>query len=279
MTPASLMVRLTAGTSNDELLRFAVDCAGRLKPTQVIGISSCRPIQFYTTPDAYVPADMMDQDFEQIDKDLKEAERSFRSALEGKAKRIEWRSAVTTYGATADYVARQMRAADLLITPVEDSASVFGTTRHVHPADLALRIGRPVLVVGRGVEQLDLRHVVIAWKDTREARRAAEDALPILELADQVTVAEVADKDDLDQARIRTDDVAGWLGSHGIAASGRAVAAAGDDAAEMAAIARELRAGLVVGGAYGHTRLREWVLGGVTRDLLLRPARCSLVSH
>jgi len=44
-------------------------------------------------------------------------------------------------------------------------------------------------------------------------------------------------------------------------------------------IARELDAGLVVGGAYGHTRLREWVLGGMTRDFLLQPPRCSLVSH
>ena len=45
------------------------------------------------------------------------------------------------------------------------------------------------------------------------------------------------------------------------------------------AIAQELAADLIVAGAYGHSRLREWVLGGVTRDLLLRANRCSLVSH
>jgi len=48
---------------------------------------------------------------------------------------------------------------------------------------------------------------------------------------------------------------------------------------EIADLAKELGAGLLVGGAYGHTRVREWVLGGVTRDLLLRPTGCSLVSH
>jgi len=47
----------------------------------------------------------------------------------------------------------------------------------------------------------------------------------------------------------------------------------------LSGLAEELKAGMVVGGAYGHSRLREWVLGGVTRDLLLQPTRCSLVSH
>jgi nucleotide-binding universal stress UspA family protein len=245
----------------------------------MIGISSCRPIQFYTTPDAYVPADMIDQDLEQIDKDLKEAERSFRSALEGKAERIEWRSKVTTYGTGADYVARQLRAADLLITAAEDGTSLLNTRRHVNLADLALKAGKPMLVVDPTVDRLDLGHVVVSWKDTREARRAVEDALSILRLAANVTVVEIADKDDLDQARIRTEDVANWLDSHGIAAAARTEAAVGDNATQIETILWELGVGLIVGGAYGHTRLHEWVLGGVTKDLLLRPARCSLISH
>jgi hypothetical protein len=185
------MVHLTAGVSNESLLLFAADLASRLKVTQVIGISACQPIQIYGSPEMYVPPALITRDREQIDKDLKAAEISFRTALEGKVPTVEWRSTVVTYGSIVDYVAEQMRAADILITAAED-ASLFDTTRQVDAADLVLKAGRPVLVVGGTVNKLDLRNVVVAWKDTREARRAVEDALPLLMLADRVTVVEVA---------------------------------------------------------------------------------------
>ena len=86
-----------------------------------------------------------------------------------------------------------------------------------------------------------------------------------------MTVAEIADTEDLADARSRTEDVVGWLANHGVSASARAVAGANEETGQLRKIAKELDAGLVVGGAYGHTRLREWVLGGVTRELLLRP--------
>lgn len=80
-------------------------------------------------------------------------------------------------------------------------------------------------------------------------------------------------------ARARTEDVADWLARHSVVASARVAAAANDDATELEHVAKELDAGLLIDGAYGHTRVREWVLGGVTRDLMLRPARCSFLSH
>lgn len=278
-TPASLMVRLAAGVPNDALLLLTADLATRLKVTQVIGISACQPVQIYGTPDMYVPPDFVNWDREQIDKELKAAEGAFRVALHGKVTTVEWRSTVVTYGSIVDYVADQMRAADLLITTAEEGGSLFDRTRHVNVADLVLRAGRPVLVAGSTVDTLDLRSVLVAWKDTREARRAVEDALPLLMLADRVIVVEVAAAEDLADARIRLEDVADWLARHGVAAAVRAVAAANEEATELGNIAKELEAGLLVGGAYGHTRLREWVLGGVTRDLLLRPTCCSLLSH
>lgn len=279
MTQASLMVRLTAGASNASLLRFAVDAASRLKAERVIGISARQPIQIYAGPDGFVPAELIEGDFEQIDKELRAAEKAFHAAMDGKVKKVEWRSTTVTFGTIADYVAQQMRAADLLITEATNGGSLFDDGRRVNLADLVLRVGKPVLVVGSTVDKLDLRSVILCWKDTREARRAAEDALPILKLADRVSVVEVAAKDDLDEARTRTEDITGWLASHGIKASARAVGSGGEDAAEIETIANQLDAGLVVGGAYGHTRVREWVLGGVTKDLLLRPSHCSLASH
>ena len=85
--------------------------------------------------------------------------------------------------------------------------------------------------------------------------------------------------EDLNAARARLDGVVGWLKRHGIAAVSLAWPSSGDDAAQLNAIAQEQGANVIVAGAYGHSRLREWALGGVTRELLLRADRCVLVSH
>jgi nucleotide-binding universal stress UspA family protein len=281
MTPATLMVRLAADAPSESLLALTADLAARLKVAKVIGISACQPIRVYGSLDLHVPSDLMTWDREQIDRDLKAAERTFRSSLEGRGMALEWRSTVVTFGSIADYVAEQARAADLLVTGTDTGGSVVDNSRHVNVADLVLRAGRPVLVAAPGVNKVDLRNVIVGWKDVREARRALQDALPLLRLAGRVVVVEIAASDDLADARSRVQDVANWVSGHGIAASARAVPSSARDAEQLRSIASEfeLDAGLMIGGAYGHTRLREWVLGGVTKDLLLQPSRCSLVSH
>lgn len=278
MSPSTIMVRLTAGSSNNAVLQVAADLAKRAPATRVIGISACQPLQIYASPDAYIPSELATWDVERIQKQLSAAEWAFRAALEGKVRSCQWRSTTIASGTIADYVAEQMRAADLLITRADNETSVFDRNR-VNLGDLVMRAGRPVLVIGSTIDKLELRSILIAWKDTREARRATEDALPILKLADRVTVVEVAAEQNLQQARERTEDVAAWLARHGISAVARSEPATDDDATEIENIAKELDAGLLVAGAYGHSRLREWVLGGVTKDLLIHPTRCSFLSH
>jgi nucleotide-binding universal stress UspA family protein len=121
--------------------------------------------------------------------------------------------------------------------------------------------------------------VVVAWKDTRESQRAVLDALPLLKVAAHITVVEIAPKDGLASARRRLEDLVAWLERHGVTAEPLAVAATGEDADQLAHFVQEHEADLMVAGAYGHSRLREWVLGGVTHDLLMSAACCSLVSH
>lgn len=275
----TLMVRLAAGAPNEALLAFTADLATRMEIRRVIGISAWQPVMFYGSPDAYVPPQLIDWDRAQIDNELKEVEDAFRSALGGKVPAVEWRSSVLDYGSIVDFVAREMRSADLLVSSAAADGAVFDRTRDVDNADLALRVGKPILVVGSGVQRLDLRSVVVAWKDSKEARRAVQDALPLLALADRIIVVEVASDESVAAAEARTADVTRWLTHHGFSASSRVDRSEGDDAAQLVAIAGRLGAGLLVGGAYGHARLREWVLGGVTREVLLRPVGASLVSH
>lgn len=278
MTYSTLMVHLVPGVSNETLLNFAADLAGRLKAREVIGIAARQPVQVYGEGAFYLSPDVIEQDRAEIEKELKAAETQFHAALQGKAPKLEWRSTIT-YSLLAEYIAEEMRAADLLITGPEEGGSALDTTRRVHLADLAMRVGRPMLVVNPDTDRLALDSVVVGWKDSREARRAVEDAVPLLKMAGRVTVAEIVEGEEILEARQRTEDVAEWLRRHDVAASSRAAPSTGDDAAQLAAIVQELGAGLLVAGAYGHNRLREWVLGGVTRDLLLRPSRCSFVSH
>jgi nucleotide-binding universal stress UspA family protein len=278
MNPSSLLVHITAGANNDALLAFTSDLARQLGVRRVIGISACQPLKLLDGPDMYVPQDLIDQDSEEIELQFERAESRFREMLSPAAVALEWRSTLTS-NLLADYIARQSRAADLVVANPPAGGFLFGTARRVGIADLVLRAGRPVLVVNSTIERLDLGNALVAWKDCREARRAAEDALPLLKIAGRTTVVEISPESERADAEARTDDVVRWLKGHGIAATSQVVASAGDDAGQLDAIAQTIGAGLIVGGAYGHNRVREWVLGGVTRDMLLAPARCSFVSH
>ena len=142
-----------------------------------------------------------------------------------------------------------------------------------------MQAGRPCLIVPNGIDTLPLAHVVVGWKDTGETRRAVGDALPMLKAASRVTVVTIAPRDEVAAAEHRLQDIAGWLKRHGVDATTILSPSAGDDAARLSAILQEQDADLLVAGAYGHRRVREWALGGVTQDLLLRAGRCALVSH
>ena len=136
-----------------------------------------------------------------------------------------------------------------------------------------------MLIVPPCVDILKCDHVIIGWKDTREARRAVLDALPLLKKAAHLSVVEIVDEEECGVACARLDDVVGWLKQHGIEANALTFHPNGDEAAKLAGIAQEQAADMIVAGAYGHSRMQEWVLGGVTRELLLAANCCTLASH
>jgi nucleotide-binding universal stress UspA family protein len=272
---STLMVHLELGKPNAGLLAVAGDLAERFH-AHVTGIAACQPMQFVYGM-GYVSADYFERDMADLRKESQAAESEFRSALQGRAGSLEWRSTVE-FGALSGHIAHEARSSDLIITSVE-SGGLFEASRLVNTGDLIMQVGRPVLVVPQGPKALALAQVLVAWKDTRETRRAVLDALPLLKKAARVTLAEIAVEDRLPLARKHLEEVAGWLGRHGVKAEGRALLSTGEDASQLYAIAREQGADVIVAGAYGHSRLREWVLGGVTRDLLLRTDLCALVSH
>jgi nucleotide-binding universal stress UspA family protein len=156
---------------------------------------------------------------------------------------------------------------------------MLDNTRRVKIGDLALEAGRPVLIVPHGISRLAPSNAFVAWKDSRETRRAVADALPLLRLARNVTVLEAAEKSAQSQAHARVVDVARWLESHDIMAEPVTSTLSGSDAANLYSEMIEGGCDFLVAGAYGHSRMGEFIFGGVTQDMLLDPQYCVLISH
>lgn len=142
--------------------------------------------------------------------------------------------------------------------------------------------GRPCLFVPPAFEgRSDYKNVVVAWKDTREAARAVADALPLLKKAKSVVVAVV--EEGLRAAEERGEapdgDIGRFMGRHGIKAEVHVIEGWTSVGPAILNEATRTAADLVVMGAYGHSRLREWMLGGATRDVLSRATVPVLVAH
>ena len=197
---ATLMAHLELGESNAGLLRIVGDLAQRFR-ARVIGIATCQPIQT-ALGDGYLTAEVVQQDLEEIGKEITAAEAEFRTTLHPGNGALEWRSAITSTS-LHDFLVREARSADLFITKVDRNESLFDSSRHVNIGDLVMKAGRPVLIVPAERPVLTLGHVLLSWKETREARRAALDALPMLELAGRVTIVEIAVEPELEAAAAR----------------------------------------------------------------------------
>ena len=260
MSYATIMVHVDLDDGSDALLRLGVQFARRFSAS-LIGVAA-----------AMVPAESADG---AIAAALAAREATFRKLAGDAGIKHEWRAA---NGLPDDVIAREARAADLVI--VGRAAAGASVLRAVDAGRVVLRAGRPVLVVPPGVERLAAERIVIGLKDTREARRAVTDALPFLHEAKRVRIAEMPDPADETNAQRRLDDVVAYLMRHRIAADTRVLSQAEPDVgAALLRVAQQDGADLIVAGAYGQSRLGEWVFGGATRSLLSASPLCCLFAH
>ena len=276
MTYATLMVHLRPGQSNTAVLASARQLADRFGAA-VIGIAATQPMQM-DMGDGTTAVGVYALNRDEIEGEVRALEVEFRRALGAAVPDLRWRSASLLSSLPA-YLAREARSADLLLTAI-DASSYFDNMRRVDTGDLIMQAGRPVLLVPAATEPSRLERVMVAWKDSRETRRAVADALPLLRTATHVSLVEIRDgKDGRPEGEARLADVVAWLTRHGVAVVECVSSpSSGDDATALFALGQDRGIDLTVAGAYGHSRMREWVLGGVTRDLLVSAARCSCVS-
>jgi nucleotide-binding universal stress UspA family protein len=276
MTYAAVMVSLALDRSNDACLEIAGQLAKRFNAC-AIGITAGEfspPLYFTAGEQAQ---QVIDRGQAAIRNRIAEIEAQFRAAMQNRASALEWRCAEDF---PTRFIVRQARAADIIVVGENGNDALANPFMRASSSDLLMQSGRPLLVVPDASDWLDLRSVLIGWKDTPECRRAVADALPILREAKDVIVAEIVeDEADRLTALSGVEDLVAWLLRHGVVASHRVPAECGNAAAQLDRIASEVGAGLVIAGAYGHSRFREWVFGGVTKRLLTHASRCSLLSR
>src|SRR3954464_3285771 len=211
----TVMVSLALDGPNNACLSVAGDLAERFE-ARVIGIaaSDIRPTLYFTEGD--YAEKVLKEEGAAVQRRLSELETEFRASISKRAKSVEWRSAPIL---PIPYVMQHARAADVLVVGAR-AEPIVDPCVAADPSDLVMQAGRPVIVVPPTVQWLDMRSVLVAWKDVREARRAVFDALPVLAAAKDVTIAEIPEQHTgRAEALSHVEDVAGWLRGHGIVAS------------------------------------------------------------
>lgn len=272
MSYATLLVYVNADHVSKQLTGVAAEVSNKFS-AMLVGLSALAVMPPFAAEGVVIVDNASEFDIAKMNARLAEAGKKFRAAA-GAAREIEWRSAIEF---PTETLIIEARCADLIVVQKGKSDDIYRT---LDTGAAILGAGRPFLVVPASAKSLAAEHVVIGWKDTREARRAVQDALPFLHEAKRVTIMEICENDGMDAARHGVNDVARYLARHRIKAEARIeVQAQGSGADQITAFAEDEGSDLLVTGAYGHSRLNEWVFGGMTRDLLTSSPICCLMSH
>jgi nucleotide-binding universal stress UspA family protein len=271
MSFAAVMVHVDVEEPRDDLIRLAAGLSSRFRAT-LIGAAAWKPGPplTYGIVDTGVGGNLLQLMSDQ----LAQVGERFRAVV-GSGRPTEWRAGIDS---PTEFLVREARAADLVIIGRD---RVPGTLFHtLDPGAAILRAGRPVLVVPSDVDALKAERVVVGWKDTREARRALRDSLPLIRDALSVTIVDIVDFGSEKQAQAHIADVARYLARHHIAITVKTTAySAESPASELVRVAQEMNADLIVAGGHGYSRLGEWIFGGVTQGLLAKSPVCCLLSH
>ena len=230
----------------------------------------------------YDPA-LLDPFFRELREKAQEAcdkeRETFEHAASLRGLSAEWR--VTEVGPESD-PALHARYVDLTILGQLDPDHVEAELIRPRPEHVTFASGRPILVVPyAGHFETVGRRVLIGWNATREATRAVNDAMPLLAEADVVTVLTIDAREGPDaHGELPGADISLHLARHGVKATVERTVSAGIPAGDvLLSRAADLGADLLVIGAYGHSRVRELLLGGATRSILQSMTLPVLMSH
>lgn len=270
-----ILVQVDNAKSCESRRQAAVALAGKFD-AHVTGLYVIEPVQLPAYAEVAIGADLLEQSHREYERQAEAAGAAFRKTMDRAGVANEWRM---VEGLTSAKTIEHGHYSDVVVLSQAD---------HDDPEDISsgladevvLGVGRPVLVVPYvGMREEIGKKILLAWNGSRESVRALHDAMPLLKRADKVVVMAVNPKEGEDQ-RIAGADISLHLARHDV------------NTVVNSTVSREIEIGdtllsraadegvdLIVMGAYGHSRFRELVLGGVTRHLLEHMTVPVLMSH
>ena len=267
MAYKTILVHCDAAKNVGHRLGVAAELAQQ-QGAHLVGFHARPPFQTPVFFDGGFPMDDFFKSYEaSVKADLSVASAAFEKATKGRHLSTEWR---VVDGFVENDLAVQARYADLLVLGQADPESTLPTPANL-PEAVALASGRPVLVVPHiGVTTPPGKAVMLCWNASRESARAAAEALPFLKAAAKVIVLVIdAKSSSAGHGAEPGADAATWLARHGVKVTvQRDVAADADIGGTILSRAADHAIDLIVMGLYGHSRMREMVLGGASRTLL-----------
>lgn len=275
MAYKDLLVHLDDAASSDTRARLACALA-RSHDAHLVGVYVEPPLPSMLFPGDLPAAELIESELEEAARRREATRTMFDEAAQTAGIRHEWRH---LDDGRVHALAVCARYSDLVIAGRREDGDPDSVVEVAQ--DIALGGGRPVLVVPRAFDREIGGSVLIAWNGSREAVRAVHDAMPLLTRAEQVRVLSVnPDTGGDGHGALPGADICAHLSRHDVNAEGLEAHTHGERVPELLVErAREFGADLIVMGVYGHSRLRELVLGGVSRYLLRHTPVPLLISH
>jgi nucleotide-binding universal stress UspA family protein len=284
MSFKDILVTLAGSTATEPGVNFAVELA-RAHGAHLVGLSILEPLDlsaYFAPGSGYMAVDVI-QEIEEKHRATAQAasskiEAKFRAACSRAGISHEWR---LVEGDPGEVGVLHAHYADLAITGQIDPGKPPPGGWVRLPEQLALASGRPVLILPyAGRFDTAGQRVLLAWSRTRESARALNDALPILERASLVTVLSINPRRGEDANDLPGADIALHLARHGVKAEAASTVAEDIDVGNtLLSRASDMGADLIVMGCYGHSRMRELILGGATREILRHMTVPVMMSH
>jgi nucleotide-binding universal stress UspA family protein len=276
----TILVSLNEIGQLTNLLEFSAGVATEYD-AHIIGLYVIPGPAIYPAVGPYTVPELIDVFTKYFDEQSRDVKTKFENVMNRNGLTFQWLEVRATAPEISQTVSEVGPIADLVVVSEIDRQASMGVEVDFI-ANVVMGVGRPVLILPRSAKnKLRIDQIVCGYNGSKEAARAIHDALPLLKRAADVRLVWVNPSKSYGAAgALPGADIAETLDRHGVKATVEAMPTSGLDVAEaLLTRARDLDAGLIVMGAYGHSRLREYVLGGATRTALSTMTVPLLMSH